>query len=124
MYLLGSKNMIYFNKISRLGELGMVENFDKIIQNIIGISNESSLTFRNGDYGLGYKKLIEFIDSMQIFLEFLASINTEENDVKPTIQMINSILIQITEAMQSRDSILIADLIDFELTPIITELKP
>lgn len=101
----------------------MKENFYSRVAQLINCSKECITAFRIGDDGLGYTKIIELIEKMDVFVGILNNLESLDDSVKNIILNMNSILLNINEAIMNRDSILVSDLIEFELIPIIELFK-
>lgn len=101
----------------------MSVNFGLIVDSILISAKESVDAFGAGDNGLGYNKIIELIEKMQDFIVALSNIGSSDEDLKKYIMKLNSILMDINQALINRDSILVSDIIEFELIPVIEIFK-
>lgn len=100
----------------------MNQDLDGTLEQILSISNECIRSFRINDDVGGYKKIIDLIEKIQIFAVILSEMSLSEN-IPSFIANLNSVLTQITEGIASRDSVLISDLVEFELIPLIEPLR-
>ena len=100
----------------------MNEGFNKNINLVLEIAEECVSNFRIGDEAKGFEKLVEFVDAMQILLKSFAQIQMDD-EVKGYISKLNNLLLQIIDAMSSKDSVLISDIMEYELIPMLMPLK-
>ncbi len=101
----------------------MNDNYSQVIDSVLISAKECVEAFGVGDNGLGYKKIIELIEKMEYFTGLLGNLDPSDKEVNAYITKLNSILIQITEALVGKDSILVSDIIEYELIPAVEALK-
>lgn len=102
----------------------MNQYFYSKIEEVIISANECIKAFRSGNDALGYRKIIEFIEKIQMIFEDLEKDKNVSNEVIINfINDINSILSQVNETLVTKDTVLTADLLEFELVPLIGSLK-
>lgn len=93
------------------------------VNEILETSEDCVKAFRLGDNGLGYGKILELIEKIQLFTMMISDLVTVDGKLKNQFENFNAILLQVNEAIINRDNVLISDIIEFELIPLISLFK-
>ncbi len=92
------------------------ENFLPDIGNI-------SVLLQTGKDRMAMEKIINFIDFSKIFSRLLSYYNMDTGKIEPeTINTYNRLLNEFGEALERGDSVLVGDLLEYELAPVIEQL--
>lgn len=78
--------------------------------------------YQAGDEGQGNRMMIQVIDSMAWIIEGISS-TREIQEEKIDVDKINEHLKEIITAFENRDYILLGDLLEYEINPIIDDWK-
>jgi len=101
----------------------MTNQLNHSINQLLESTNEGVRIFRIGEFGLGYAKTIEIIEKTILFFKFLEENCIFEEEDRELINEMNSIFNQLSQALISRDDVLIADLLEYEFVPIVEKIR-
>ncbi|MGE5328821.1 MAG: hypothetical protein ACM3KR_04875 [Deltaproteobacteria bacterium] len=96
---------------------------NEIINKILSNANDCVKAFRIADQGLGYKKIIEFIENMQELIVQLVEKKADDSNTGRLVSDMNAELMQINQALLNKDGVLISDLLEFEIIPKLEAIK-
>lgn len=92
-------------------------NIEVLIKDI----NETAYYYQIGQENKGSLQLIQVCDKTDQLLKALIKINNL--NINKYINILNKRLLEIIQALQREDYIFIADLLEYEITPVLNQLE-
>jgi len=101
----------------------MTNQLNDSINQLLESINEGVKIFRIGEIGLGYAKTIEIIEKTMILFKLVEENCTLDEEDEKSISEMNSVFNQLSQALISRDDVLIADLLEYEFVPLVEKTR-
>ncbi|AEV70524.1 hypothetical protein [Acetivibrio clariflavus] len=96
-----------------------INYIDRMVIGIEGINGD----FQEGREDKATNSMIQLIDGIQWLLQAIEGTRDIQGEVSIDISSMNPIFNQLIEALENTDYVLLGDLLEYEVTPVIKEWK-
>ncbi|SHH20654.1 hypothetical protein SAMN02744040_01216 [Tepidibacter thalassicus DSM 15285] len=103
-------------------KLEILKTIDEYLEKLIYDIKDTIEFFQNGNEGKGNEMVVEVIQALNDIIEGI-NITSDIQKEKIEISKINEYLMEMVYALENRDYVLIADLLEYEIIPVLENWK-
>lgn len=100
----------------------LIKNINTVIDQLIKNINEIIECYRGGEEGKANKKMVTSIDDLLVIVDGI-KVTEQVQKEKIEVEKINEYLVEMIGAFENNDYVLLCDLLEYEIIPILNEFK-